>query len=97
LPKVRGEPKNGCGLGRNLDWFVPISVCDEKILSEEATADEIAKAKHLPFNQMLGIMSYGASSCEFEMKHAVSRLGSRGDVRWGGSGLWLSSLNKMFI
>ena len=56
---------------------IPISVYDERILSEEATEDEIAKAKHLPFNQMLGIMSYGASSCKFEMKFAVSRLGSR--------------------
>jgi hypothetical protein len=56
---------------------VPISVHDERILSEEATVDEIAKAKHSSFNQMLGTMSYGASSCKFEMKHAASRLGSR--------------------
>jgi hypothetical protein len=56
---------------------MPISERDEKLLGVDATVDDVAKAKHLPFCQLLGVMSHGASSCKFEMKHAVSKLGSR--------------------
>ena len=42
-----------------------------------ATEEEIKAAKHLPFLQAVGILSYPASNCKFEIRYAVSILGSR--------------------
>jgi hypothetical protein len=56
---------------------IPLSVLDEKCLFEQPTPDEIAEAKSLPFLQAVGILSYPASNCKFEMRYAISVLGSR--------------------
>jgi hypothetical protein len=50
---------------------------DEKYCFEVPTPTEIADAKHLPFLQAIGILSYPASNCKFEMRYAVSVLGSK--------------------
>lgn len=56
---------------------VPFTPYDEKILLEKPTEDEILEAKNLPFPQIVGTMSYPASNCKFELRLAVSLLGSR--------------------
>jgi hypothetical protein len=56
---------------------IPLTVLDEKCCFTPATPDEISKAKHLPFLQAIGILSYPASNCKFEMRYAVSVLGSK--------------------
>jgi hypothetical protein len=56
---------------------VPITKHDEHILKIEPTEDEIKAARDLPFREMLGVMSFPASHCKFEMKRAISVLGSR--------------------
>ena len=56
---------------------IPITILDEKCCFETATPDEIAEAKHLPFLQAIGILSYPASNCKFELRYAVSVLGSK--------------------
>ncbi len=42
-----------------------------------ATEDEIKAAKHIPYLQVVGILSYPASNCKIEIRYAVSILGSR--------------------
>jgi hypothetical protein len=56
---------------------VPITGYDEKILEIAPTAEEIQAAKHLPYREILGVMSFPASCCKFEMKYSISVLGSR--------------------
>jgi hypothetical protein len=56
---------------------IPLTVLDEKYCFEIPTPNEIADAKHLPFLQAIGILSYPASNCKFEMRYAVSVLGSK--------------------
>jgi len=56
---------------------VPMSVLDEKTIEETPTEKEIGEAKGLPFRELLGVLSYPASQCKFEMKYAISMLGSR--------------------
>ena len=56
---------------------VPLTPYDEKILLEDPTEAEILEAKGLPMAQLVGTMSYPASNCKFEMRLAVSMLGSR--------------------
>ena len=57
--------------------LIPLSVQDEKVLLHTPTEDEIKHAKHLPYLQAVGILSYPASNCKFEMRYAISVLGSR--------------------
>jgi hypothetical protein len=56
---------------------IPLTVLDEKCLFEQPTPEEIAEARSLPFLQAVGILSYPASNCKFEMRYAISVLGSR--------------------
>ena len=56
---------------------VPITVYDEKILLEVPTDEEIKEASTLPFREILGVMSFPSSCCKFEIKYAVSVIGSR--------------------
>jgi hypothetical protein len=56
---------------------VPITQYDEKILETAPTDVEVLSAKSLPYRELLGVMSFPASCCKFEMKYAVSMLGSR--------------------
>jgi hypothetical protein len=56
---------------------IPLTVLDEKCLFEQPTPQEIAEATSLPFLQAVGILSYPASNCKFEMRYAISVLGSR--------------------
>ena len=56
---------------------VPLSVHDETTLLKEPTPEEIEAAKHLPYRNLLGVLSYPASNCKFEMKYAISVCGSR--------------------
>ena len=64
--------KNGFG-----QRDVPLSAYDEGLLLEVATAEEIKVAKNLPYLQIVGVMSYPASQCKFELRYAVSLLGSK--------------------
>lgn len=54
----------------------PLSIQGEKILLTKATDEEIAEAKHLPYAEMVGVMSYPAANCKGEMRHVISLLGS---------------------
>jgi len=57
--------------------FNPLSITDKAILDTPATEDEIKEAKNLPFLQAVGILSYPASNCKFEIRYAISIIGSR--------------------
>jgi hypothetical protein len=57
--------------------LVPLTIYDEKLLKEEPTEEEIKEAKYLPYAPLLGVMTYPASNCKFEIKLAISKLGSR--------------------
>jgi hypothetical protein len=59
------------------DRYNTLSVTDEAILDTAATAEEITEAKHLPFLQAVRILSYPASNCKFEIRYAISIIGSR--------------------
>ena len=56
---------------------VPITKHDENILKQDPTDEEIKEARELPRRGILGVISFPASCCKFEMKHAISVLGSR--------------------
>jgi hypothetical protein len=58
---------------------VPMTACDEKLLKEAPTDEEIREARCLPHAPLLGVMTHPASNCRFEIKLATSKLGSR---RW---------------
>jgi hypothetical protein len=60
---------------------VPITKYDENILEEVPTEKDIEEARHLPYREMLGVMSFPSSCCKFEIKYAISVCGSR---RGGG-------------
>jgi hypothetical protein len=57
--------------------LIPLSVPDEKTLLEIPSEEEIQQAKNLPYLQAVGIRSYPASNCKFEMRYAISILESR--------------------
>jgi hypothetical protein len=57
--------------------LVPLTPYDEKIMLEAPTEEEVKAARDLPWAQLTGVMSYPASNCKFEMRYAVSLLGSR--------------------
>ena len=56
---------------------VPMTAYDEKLLKDVPTAEEILEARYLPYAPLLGVMTYPASNCKFEIKLAISKLGSR--------------------
>ena len=56
---------------------VPLTVYDENILLEESSPEQISAAIHLPYLQIVGVLSYPASQCKFEMRYAISLLGSK--------------------
>ena len=56
---------------------IPLSVLDETAILTNPTSEEIEEAKNLPYLQAVGILSYPASQCKFEIKYAVSLVGSR--------------------
>jgi hypothetical protein len=56
---------------------VPSTAHDKKLLKEVPTEEEIKEARHLPCAPLLGVMTYPASNCKFEIKLATSKLGSR--------------------
>lgn len=57
--------------------LVPLTAYDEKLIKDEPSPEEIEKAKGLPYLQLLGVMTYPASNCKFEIKLSISKLGSR--------------------
>jgi hypothetical protein len=63
---------------------VPLSVLDETALAltTDPTPAEIEVAKHLPYLQAVGLLSYPASQCKFEMRYTVSLAGSRRKKGW---------------
>jgi hypothetical protein len=69
--------KECAGAGGWKPRTVPFTSCDGKILLEKPTEEETLEAKQLPFPQIVGTMSYPASNCKFELRFAVSLLGSR--------------------
>ena len=54
-----------------------MSVLDEAAIVAESTPEEIEAAKHLPYLQAVGLLSYPASQCKFEIRYAVSLVGSK--------------------
>ena len=72
---------------------VPMTNYDEKILQVEPTETEIKEARDLPYREILGVMSFPASMCKFEMKYAISVLGSR---RGGWSAKHFGVVLKVF-
>ena len=56
--------------------ITPLAVHDEKCLLTKATPEEIAEAKHLPYAELVGVMSYPAANCKGEMRYVISLLGS---------------------
>ena len=72
---------------------VPITKDDENILKEDPTDEEIKAARDLPYREILGVMSFPASCCKFEMKYAISVLGSR---RGGWSAKHFGVVLKVF-
>jgi hypothetical protein len=61
----------------------PLSIQDERsMLTKEVSDEQVEEAKHLPFRELLGVISYHASCTKLEMRYAVSVCGKhRG--RWG--------------
>ena len=72
---------------------VPMTNYDEKILQVDPTEAEIKEARDLPYREILGVMSFPASMCKFEMKYAISVLGSR---RGGWSAKHFGVVLKVF-
>ena len=56
---------------------IPLSVLDETAIVTDPSPEEIEAAKHLPYLQAVGLLSYPASQCKFEIRYAVSLVGSR--------------------
>lgn len=54
--------------GKFKERAIPLTVLDEKCLFQPATPEEIEEAISLPFLQAVGILSYPASNCKFEMR-----------------------------
>ncbi len=63
--------------------YNPLSIQDEKtMLTEEVTDEQAKEGKHLPYRELLGVISYQASCTKLEMRYAVSICGKhRG--KWG--------------
>lgn len=61
---------------------VPISVADDKVMTEAVTDEEFAEAKNLPYRQLCGVVSYPAASVKIEMRYVVSVCG-RYRAKWG--------------
>ena len=59
------------------DRKVPLTTRDEELMKTTPTPAEVEAAKHLPFRNLLGVLSYPASKCKMEMKYAISVCGSR--------------------
>ena len=57
--------------------YIPLSVLDETEIGKEPTPEEIADAKGLPYLQAVGLLSYPAAQCKFEIRYAVSLVSSR--------------------
>ena len=72
---------------------VPMTNYDEKILQVDPTDAEIQEARDLPYREILGVMSFPVSMCKFEMKYAISVLGSR---RGGWSAKHFGVVLKVF-
>ena len=72
----------------------PLSVADERTMLTCEISDEQAEAgKHLPYRELLGVVSYAASCTKLEMRYAVSICGKhRG--KWGIEQFQI--LKKMF-
>ena len=56
---------------------VPITVKDEELMKAIPTPEEVEAAKHLPYRSLLGVLTYPASNCKFELKYAISVCGAR--------------------
>ena len=59
-----------------------LSISDEKVLSEEVSDQEYDEAKHLPYRELCGVISYPASCSKLEMRYCVSLCG-RYRMKWG--------------
>ena len=55
---------------------------DEKVMMEQVTDEQHEEAKHLPFRQLCGTVSYPASCVKLEMRYAVSLCGTHCG-KWG--------------
>jgi hypothetical protein len=60
--------------------LVPLSPADEKLLVEPSV-EEMKKAEHLPFPNLLGVCQYPSSFTRLEMRYAMSIL-SRHRTKW---------------
>ena len=64
-------------IGNFKERRIPITVADEAIILQAPTREEIDEAQRLPFLRALGILSYPAANCKFEMRYAISLIGTR--------------------
>jgi hypothetical protein len=72
----------------------PLSIADEKtMLTCEITDEEAEEGKHLPYRELLGVVSLGASCTKLEMLYAVSVCGKH-IGKWGVKQFEI--LKKMF-
>ena len=69
---------NGFKVRRNA-----MTVSDECMMFEVVTDDEFEEAKHLPYRQLCGVISYPSSCSKLEMRYCVSLCGVT--ERSGGS------------
>jgi hypothetical protein len=61
----------------------PLSIQDEKtMVTQEVTDEQMEEGKHLPYRELLGVISYHASCTKLEMRYAVSICGKH-RTRWG--------------
>jgi hypothetical protein len=81
MPTCWKKAASGCASlfkdGKMKVRTVPLTAHDEKLLKEVPTEEEIKEARYLPRAPLLGVMTYPASNCKFEIKLAISKLGSR--------------------
>ncbi len=72
----------------------PLSVADEKtMLTCEITDEQAEQGQHLPYRELLGVVSYAASCTKLEMRYAVSVCGKH-RRKWGVEQFEI--LKKMF-
>ena len=60
----------------------PLSVHDERTMMEDVADEDWVAAKHLPYRELCGIISYAAMCTKLEMRYAISVCG-RHRTMWG--------------
>jgi hypothetical protein len=59
-----------------------LTVSDEKVMFEVVSDEDYEQAKHLPYRELCGVISYPAACSKLEMRYCVSICGSH-RTKWG--------------